>query len=203
MPERSTIVMALILVISGAALRFYYYFVLGQYMLKLLIAVSIVIFVTFVVQGLLKRRPQTYKHVAAFAAVVAILFGLTYESAASNRSKNQKYLQRLSSIFNRYIEKNHTTPDSFEEALAGSAETLPNRGDADGNPFVYIRFSDRIYLLRSLGSNRKNDFGSGDDVVLNYFDGNYVSSKELSSWIESKGTPEEKEMLEVYRPIFR
>ena len=201
MPERRTLVIALILTISGVVLRFYYYFFLGQYALKLLIAISIVILVTFVVLSLIERRSQTYKDLLTFAVVVAILCGLTRESAASNKLKNQKYLRRLSSIVNRYIEQNHTTPDSFAEAHAVSGEKLPNRGDADGNPYTYIRLSDRIYLLRSYGSNEKNDRGAGDDVVLNYLDGNYVSSKELSTWIPLNGTEEEKYMLEVYRAI--
>lgn len=171
--------------------------------MKLLIAVSIVIFVTFVVLSLVERRSRTYKALLVLAIVVAVLCGLAYESAASNRTKNQKYLLRLSSIVNRYIEENHSTPASFDEAHACSGEMLPNRGDADGNPFVYIRLSDRIYLLRSYGSNRKDDFGSGDDVVLNYLQGNYVSSKELSSWIESNGTPEEKLKLELCQPLFQ
>ena len=195
MPER-TIVIAVVLLSVGAALRFNYYFVLGQFLMKLLIGLSIVIFITFIVLSLVERRSRTYKEALVFAAVVALLFGLAYESAASNKSKNQKYLQRLSVIVNRYIEKNHKVPETFGKALDGSGELLPNRGDADGNSLMYIRFSDRIYLLRSFGSNRKNEFGSGDDAVVNYLNGNYVSSKELTSWIESNGTPEEKMMLE-------
>lgn len=203
MPERISIVIALVLIGVGVTLRFNYYFFLGQYMLILLIALSIVIFIFFLVSSLVKTRSQTYKDALVSAVVVAVLCGLTYESAASNKAKNQKYLQRLSSIVNRYIEKNHKVPDSFGEAFAASGEMLPNRGDADGNPLVYIRFSDRIYVMRSFGPNKKNDFGSGDDVVLNYLNGNYVSSKELSSWIEVNGTPEEKLMLEQGGPLFQ
>ncbi len=203
MPERRSIVIALVLIVSGAAIRFYYYFFLGKLMLKAVIALSIVIFVTFLVLSLMERRSQTYKDLLVFAVVVAVLCGLAYESPASNKLKNQKYLLRLSSIVNRYIEKNHATPNSVDQALEGSGEKLPNRGDADGNPYIYIRFSDRIYLLRSFGSNEKDDFGSADDVELNYLNGNYVSSKELSSWIEAQGTPKEKMMLEQARPLFR
>ena len=203
MPERRTLVIALILIISGAALRFYYYFFLGQLLLKFLIGLSIVIFVTFVVLSLIERKSQTYKDLLAFAVVVAILCGLAQESTSSNKRKNQKYLLRLSSIVNRYIEHNHTTPDTFAQAFAVSGEMLPNRGDADGNGYSYIRLSGRIYLLRSLGSNETNDRGACDDVVLNYLDGNYVSSKELSSWIQANGTEEEKYMLETYSTLFQ
>lgn len=90
-----------------------------------------------------------------------------YESPASHRLKNQKYAERLSGIINRYYEKNHITPNSFDEALAVSGETMPNRGDADGNPYLYVRVSDHIYILRIFGPNRQNDFGSGDDIQLN------------------------------------
>jgi hypothetical protein len=83
-------------------------------------------------------------------------------------------------------------PHSFDEAYAASGEMLPNRGNADGNPYSYTRLSDRIYAFRTR-----------DDVELNYLNGNYVSSKELARWIEAQGTPEEKEMLERYRPLFR
>jgi len=203
MPERRTIVIALVLITAGATLRFRYYFLLGQYMLILLIALSIVILVTFMVLSLDERRSRTYKEMLVFAVVVAVLCGLAYESAVGNKSRNQKYLQRLSLIVNRYIEKNRKVPNNFEEALAGSGERLPNRGDADGNPLVYIRFSDRIYVMRSFGPNRKNDMGSADDVVLNYLNGNYVSSKEISGWIEVNGTPEEKYMLDQCRPYFQ
>lgn len=203
MPERRTIVIALVLITAGATLRFRYYFPLGQYMLILLIALSIVILVTFMVLSLDERRSRTYKEMLVFAVVVAVLCGLAYESAVGNKSRNQKYLQRLSLIVNRYIEKNHRVPNSFDEAFAASGEKLPNRGDADGNPLVYIRFSDRIYVMRSFGPNRKNDMGSADDVVLNYLNGNYVSSKEISGWIEVNGTPEEKYMLDQCRPYFQ
>jgi len=75
-----------------------------------------------------------------------------------------------------------------------------NRGDADGNSYTYLRISDRIYVMRTRGANRKNDSGTGDDVELNYLNGNSVSFEELSSWVESNGTPEEKFMLEYIRP---
>ena len=203
MPERRSIVIALVLVISGAAIRFYYYFFLGQLLLKALIALSIVIFVTFVLLSLVERKSQTYKDLLLFAVVVAVLFGLARESVASNKLKNERYLLRLSSIVNRYIEKNHSIPDSSDKAFRDSGEMLPNRGDADGNSYIYIRFSDRIYLLRSFGPNRKNDYGSVDDVVLNYLNGNYVSSKALSNWIESQGTPEEKQVLKQSQSLFQ
>ena len=38
--------------------------------------------------------------------------------------------------------------------------------------------------------------------MINYLNGNYVSSKELLSWIESNGTPEEKYILEQGLPYF-
>ena len=162
----------------------------------LVIAVSIVIFACLFIQSLMKTSSGTYKDSLAFAITVAILFGLAYESDASNKAKNQKYVERLSAIVNRYIEKNQTTPDSFGEALEASGEMLPNRGDADGNSLAYVRLSDRIYVLRTVGRNPKDD---RDDIELIYLNGNYVTFEDLSNWIESKGTPEEKVKLYYFR----
>jgi hypothetical protein len=203
MPGRTTLVLALILVLVGGVLRFYHYHVLEQYLLKLVIAISVAIFACSVVLSILKTRPQTYRDSIVYAIVVAILWGFTYESAASNRLKNQKYVERLSGIINRYVEKNHATPNSFDEALAASGETLPNRGDADGGPYLYLRMSDRIYILRIFGPNRQNDFGSGDDIQVNYLNGNSVSFEQLSNWIETMGSPEEREKLEAYRSVLQ
>jgi hypothetical protein len=41
-PRRTTLVLALFVVLIAAVLRFYHYFILEQYLLKLLIAISIV-----------------------------------------------------------------------------------------------------------------------------------------------------------------
>lgn len=139
---------------------------------------------------------------ASWGVVVAILCGFTYESAAGNKRKNQKYLERVAGIINRYTEEHHKTPESVDEAVK-LWDTLPNRGDADGNPYQYIRLSDRSFVMRSLGANQKNDSGAGDDVYLNYLDGNSISFEELTRWIESNGTPEEKETLEAYWPALR
>jgi hypothetical protein len=200
MPERRTIVIALILVIAGAALR-YRYFYLEQIGLKLLIGLSIVVFVYSVIMSGRKLR-KTYKDSLIFAVAVAILCGVAYESAASNKRKNQKYFDRLSGIISRYLEKSHTLPNNVEEALAQSGETLPNRGDADGNPYTYLRLSDRSYILRTLGKDGKNDFGAGDDVQINYLNGNFVTFEELASRIKADGTPEENEKLEAYGSAF-
>ena len=166
----------------------------------LVIAVSIVIVACSVIQSLMKTGPDTYKDSLALAVTVAILFGLAYESDASNKAKNQKYVERLSAIVNRYIEKNQTTPDHFGEALEGSGEILPNRGDADGNSLAYVRLGDRIYVLRTVGRNPKDD---RDDVQVIYLNGNYVRFEDLSKWIESEGTPEEKWRLEQLGPWLR
>ena len=200
MPERSSIVIASILVIAGAALRYHYFFT-EQILLKLLIGFSIAALAySILMSG--RRIRKTYKDSLVFAVVVALLCGFAYESAASNKRKNQKYFNRLAGILNRYIEKNHTTPGSVEEALAKSGEMLSNRGDADGNPYIYARLGDRSYVLRTMGKNVKNDFGAGDDVRLNYLNGSFVSFEQLSSWIKANGTPEEKEQLEACQPIF-
>lgn len=188
------------LVIGGAVLRFYHYYVVEQYLLKLVIAISITLFVASLV---LRSRSDTYRNSAIFAVVIVILCLFTYESAASNRRKNEKYAERLSVIINRYYEKNRVTPEGFDHALAASQETMPNRGDADGNPYLYLRLGDHIYILRMFGPNQRNDFGSGDDIQINYLKGNRVSFEELSNWIQTSGTVEERETFAGYRPVLR
>ena len=200
MPRRNTIVTALVLITGGTTLRFHYYYFLGQYLMIVLIAVSIVILACSVLQSLIKTGPDTYKDSLALAVTVAILFGLACESDASNKAKNEKYVERLSAIVDRYIEENQAAPDSFGEALEASGEMLPNRGDADGNSLVYVRLGDRIYVLRTVGRNQKDD---RDDVQVIYLNGNYVSFEDLSKWIESEGTPEEKWRLEQLGPWLR
>lgn len=200
MSGRTTIVVALGLVIGGAILRFYHYYVIEQYLLKLVIAISIVLLAGSLI---LRSKSEGYKNPVIFAVVVVMLCVFAYESPASNRLKNQKYAERLSGVINRYYEKNHITPSSFDEALAVSGETMQNRGDADGNPFLYLRMSNRIYILRIFGPNRQNDFGSGDDIQLNYVNGNPMSFERLLNWIETSGTQEEREALEVYGPVLR
>ena len=203
MPRRTTLVLALSLITLGAGLRFYHFYVLEQYLLKLVIASSLAIFACSVAMSIFRVRSQTYKDSLVYAVLVTILCGFAYESAASNRIKNQRYVWRLSGIINSYVQKNNQTPKSFEEALAASGETLPNRGDADGNPYAYIRLSDRIYILRLFGPNRKNDFGSSDDIQVNYVNGQPVSLEQLFSYIQSMGTPEEKETLQTYHTVLQ
>ena len=193
---------AAVLIIAGAALRYHYFF-LEQILLNLLIAFSVAVLLFWVLMSGPKRIRQTYKDSLIYAVVVAVLCGFTYESAASNKHKNQKYFEKLARIISAHIEKHHTAPESVEDALASSYETLPNRGDADGNPYIYLRLSDRIFILRTLGRNGKNDSGHHDDVRMNYLNGTSVSFAQLSSWIDVNGTPEEKEMLEVYLPVLR
>ena len=125
----------------------------------------------------------------------------TYESAASNKAKNTQYLERLAGIINRYTEANNRTSEIFNDALDASWEMLPNRGDADGNSYSYLRIGDHALVLKTFGANQKNDFGAADDVLLNYLNGNIVTFEELSHWIERNGTPDEKMMLEAYWPV--
>lgn len=198
MPKRATVVLACVLLSIGVVLRFHYFY-LEQYALKLLIAISILIFAGSVLIRLLRTRSLTYRDSLAYAVAVVILCGLTFESAAGNKRKNQKYLEKLAGIINRYSEKNDRLPDSVEEALE-VWEMLPNRGDADGNGYQYIRLSDRIFFMRTLGANQKNDFGAADDVQLNYLNRTSVTFEQLSSWVRSEGTADEKELLALYFP---
>lgn len=203
MPRTSTIVSALLLVVIGAALRFYQYFVIEQVLLKILIATVLGLFVYSLLMSSVKKTSQNYKGLLLYALVIAILCSFCYESATSNRLKNQKYVERLSGIINRYMDRHNKTPTTFDEALAESSEVLPNRGDADGNPYFYRRLSDRIYILQALGPNGKNDFGLGDDIQINYVKGNSVSLEQLLVWIDSMGTPEEKENLAANRSFLQ
>ena len=201
MPKKATLILAVVLLAIGAALR-YHYFYLEQYALKLLIAISILIFACAVLIRMLRTRSLTYWDSLAYAVVVVILCGLTFESAAGNKRKNQKYLEKLAGIINRYSEKHDRLPDSVEEALA-VWEILPNRGDADGNGFQYIRLGNRIFVMRSFGSNQKNDFGAADDVQLNYLNRTSVTFEQLSNWVRSEGTADEKELLALYFPALQ
>lgn len=202
MPRRKFLVLAFILLMIGAAFRFYHYHILQQYLLKGLIAISLLIFAGSLLVWRLKVRSLTYKDVLLSGVVLAILCGFTYESTAGNKRKNQKYLERVAGIVNRYTEKHHKTPEIVDEAVK-PWDMLPNRGDADGNPYQYIRLSDRIFVIRSLGTNQKNDFGAGDDVHLNYLNGSSVSFDELTRWIKDSGTPEENEALGAYWPALQ
>ena len=201
MPGRNSLLLALIMLMIGAALRLHFY-ILQQYLLKLLIAISLLTLAVSLLMWLLRVRSLTYKDLLLGGVVVAILCGFTYESAADNKRKNRKYLERVAGIFKRYTEEHHNTPE-FVDAAVKLWDMLPNRGDADGNPYQYIRVSDRIFVLRSLGANQKNDFGAGDDVHLNYLNGDSVRFEELTRWIEYNGTPEEKERLELYCPALQ
>lgn len=200
MPKTPTQVLALALFVTGLALRIYHYYFLQQYLLKLLIVVTVVIFLGSLVANF---RSGTFLDPFILVLVAGILCCLTYESAASNRAKNQEYLERLARIINRYAEKNHRAPEIFDDALNGSWEMVPNRGDADGNNYSYLQIGDRAFVLKTLGANQKNDSGGGDDVQLNYLNGNSVTFEELSSWIEQHGTPDEKTALEAYWPALQ
>ena len=190
--------LALVMLVIGAMLR-YHYFIIEQYLLKLLIGISVLILVCSALMVLLKTSAQTYRDSLILAVAVVILCNLTYESAAGNRRKNQQHLERIAGIVNRYTQKHHTAPHTVDDALRESCERLPNRGDADGNPYAYLRIGERIFILRSLGANQKNDAGSGDDVQLNYVNGNRVSFEELVREVQSHGTAEEK-TLEAFWP---
>jgi len=203
MPRKSTIIVGLVLLILGVGLRFREYFVLEQIALKLLIAVSLVIFIYLLLISSRKKIFLNYKDLLYYAVVLAILCGFSYESPTSNKLKNQKYTERLSGIINGYIQRHNRTPLTFDEALADSGEVLPNRGDADGNPYFYIRISNRIYILRTLGPKGQNDFGRADDVQISHVAGHSVSFDELSVWIDSQGTPEEREALENHRSFLQ
>lgn len=200
MPKTPTQVLALALFVTGLALRIYHYYFLQQYLLKLLIVVTVVIFVRSLVANLSSR---TFLDPFILVLVAGILCCLTYESAASNKAKNQEYLERLARIINRYTEKNHRAPGIFDDALGASWEMVPNRGDADGNNYSYLQIGDRAFVLKTLGANQKNDSGADDDVQLNYLNGNSVTLEELSNWIEQNGTPDEKMALEAYWPALR
>lgn len=190
-------ILALALVVTGAALRFYHYYLFQQYLLTLLIAVSIGVFAWALLTNL---RSRTYRDPLILALVVVALCLFTYESPASNKAKNTQYLERLAGIINSYTEANNRTPEIFDDALEASWEMLPNRGDADGNSYSYLRISDRAYVLKTLGANQKNDSGALDDVQLHYLNGNPVTFEELSSYIEQNGTPDEKMTMEGYWP---
>jgi hypothetical protein len=202
MPKTSTIITGLVLLILGVVLRFRGYFVLEQMALKLLIAASLVIFIYLLIINSTKIALY-YKDFLYFAVIVAILCGFSYESPTSNKLKNQMYLERLSRVINGYIQRHNRTPEIFDDALADSLEVLPNRGDADGNSYFYIRISERIYILRTLGPNHRNDFGGADDVQIIQVAGTSMSFDELSVWVHSQGTVDEREALENYRPLFQ
>jgi hypothetical protein len=203
MPRKSTIVLALVLVIVGAVLRLREYFVIEQMLLKLLITLALAIFVYHVLTGALKKSLQNYKDLLFYMVVIAILCGFSYEPPTSNRLKNLVYIEKLSGIIHGYIQRHNKTPTTFDEALADSDEVLPNRGDADGNPFFYIRLSDRVYVLRTFGPNGKNNFGLADDIQINYVKNKSVSFEELLVSIDSMGTPEEKDKLAANRTFFQ
>lgn len=194
MPKTPTQVLALALLVTGLALRIYHYYFLQQYLLKLLIVATIVIFVGSLVANF---RSGTFLDPFILVLVAGILCCLTYESAASNKAKNQEYLERLARIINRYTEKNHRAPEIFDDALEASWQMLPNRGDADGNNYSYLQIGDRAFVLKTLGANQKNDSGAADDVQVNYLNGNSVTFEELSNWIEQHGTPDEKFMFDA------
>lgn len=191
-------VLAFVLLIIGATLRYYYYF-LAQYGLKLVIAISIAILASSVLMTLLRTRPHTYKDSLAFAMVVAILCSFSYESAAANKLKNEKYLSRLAGIVIRYSERNHRPPSSVDEAVE-AGDMLPNRGDADGNSYQYLHLTERAFVIQSLGRNQRSDRGAEDDVRLSYVNGNLVSFEELSNWVQQSGTEEEKDRFAAYWP---
>ena len=80
---------------------------------------------------------------------------VTYESPASNKAKNEKYLERLAGIINRYAEANNRTPEIFDDALDTSGQMLPNRGDADGNPYSYLRIGNHAFVLKPSAQTRR------------------------------------------------
>ena len=203
MPRKSTIILGLFLLILGAGLRFRQYFVVEQIALKLLIAASVVIVIYLLLISSRKKIFLNYKDLLYYAVVLAILCGFCYESPTSNKLKNQKYVERLSGIINGYIQRHNRTPLTFDEAVADSGEVLPNRGDADGNPYFYLRISDRIYILRTLGPNGQNDFGQADDIQIDHVAGKSVTFDEVSVWIDSQGTPEEREAFAAHRTFLR
>lgn len=198
MPKRTALVLALVLLTIGVELRNHYFYI-EQYALKLLIVSSIAILVCSVAMSLLKSRGVTLRDSLAFAVVVPILCGFTYESVASNKLKNQQYLEKLGGMISRFAEENHRLPDDTVEALK-PLEMLPNRGDADGNGLSYIRISYRIFVLRSSGPEPKYDGRPRHAVQLNYLNGVSVSFEDLRTWVQSNGTPDEKNSLDIYFP---
>lgn len=125
MPTRRALIIAAVLIIVGAALRSHYFF-LEQIVLKMLIAFSLAVLAFSVLMSRWKTLHQSYKDSLTYAVVVAILCGFAYESAASNKHKNQQYFARLARIVNA-----HTNPgQGWEERLwlpRRCADELPER----------------------------------------------------------------------------
>jgi hypothetical protein len=103
-----------------------------------------------------------------YGATILALLVLGLETQTANREKNNEYLERLARIVIAYEQANGAVPESFDTALEASAEVLPNRGDADGNPIRYARRGDHAFSVRSLVDER---------VFVEYEDGKLSSGK--------------------------
>jgi len=120
--------------------------------------------------------------------------------SCSNRSvkDNQSYLVRIADVV---IESKRTLgrlPGSIDEALENSKRKLPHRGDINGRMVHYLNLGNRAFIIRSVGLNRKDEGGAGDDVQLNFADEMQVSLEELSRFLKAN----DPGIWEIFPEIF-
>ena len=140
--------------------------------------------------------PTAHWQTPAMLVVLLLMFGLGLvfkattinpNSEASKRQNIEFMREQLGAIVLQYLQKHGHAPEQFETALQESDKTLPNRGDYFGRSLVYERLADDAFRFVAFGANNDYDDGDGDDVVVEYFAGQWFDN--LSNPSEDSADP--------------
>jgi hypothetical protein len=138
------------------------------------------------------------------ATLVIILLVLpTFLKGCSYPGTNEEYMNYLASIVLQYQKKHGKVPEGFEIAHRESKIVLPNRGDKNGDPYVYRRVGSKAFFFRGYGRDGKNNLGLGDDTDVYYVETKKVNREEFIQYMEqymeqSEDKVEAEVMLDGY-----
>lgn len=121
----------------------------------------------------------------------AIIIGLSgcSDSPAEARAKNEQYLDQLANLVCSYQSKEHKLPESVEDALAKSEQTLPHRGDYYGRTYQFLKFQDTAFCFRA------------ENVEVCYVNSKKVPHAEFVAWVRTHSNNDDWGLIRhIYDP---
>lgn len=127
--------------------------------------------------------PPMKSAVSLLACAAFLALSACSDSPAEARAKNEEYLDRLAAMVCDYHAQEQKLPESFDDALSASGQTLPHRGDYAGHSYEFLHFQDSAFCFRA------------GDVAVSYVNGQKVTHPVFVDWVCSHSAPEEWEMM--------
>ncbi|GEM_PF-3838882 len=85
-----------------------------------------------------------------------------------------------------YHAKKQKLPESFDDALSASGQTLPHRGDYYGHSYQFLHFQDTAFCFRA------------SDVEVSYVNCKKVPHTAFADWVRTHSAPGEWEMMRQF-----